>query len=79
MRYTNVVRNIYLPVEVEAPTERKPPEKCVFCSNKIEDGDYYYIGFTPGRVYAETCVEYHCTKWYEYKSKKLRKIVPNQS
>ena len=54
-------------------TERKPPSKCVFCSVPIKPDDYYYLGYTKGHIYAETCANYNCTKWLEKKSYKLRK------
>jgi hypothetical protein len=53
--------------------ERKPPEKCVFCSVAIPAEGYYYLGYTKGHIYAETCDRYDCTKWLEQKSYKLKK------
>jgi hypothetical protein len=57
----------------EKVTERKAPEKCVFCGTDIKADDYYYLGYTEGHIYAETCDSYNCTKWLKQKSYKLRK------
>jgi hypothetical protein len=59
--------------QAKEATERKHPDKCVFCAKPINDEDFYYLGYTRGHIYAETCDSYDCTKWLEQKSHRLRK------
>lgn len=62
-----------IPSKKKELQERKIPEKCVFCTKPIEEDDFYYLGYTRGHIYAETCDRYDCTKWLEQKSHRLRK------
>lgn len=47
----------------------KPPDKCTFCSKKIEDGDHFYAGRDSHNIYAETCEEIKCHTWLKYKTR----------
>lgn len=50
--------------EIKKPEDWPPPKKCVFCSRKIEEEDFYLLGYTRGRIFAETCDCFNCKKWF---------------
>jgi hypothetical protein len=53
--------------------EYKPPEKCTFCSKKIEEGDYFNAGYDEHRIYAETCDHLYCKQWLKWKVRRKKK------
>lgn len=48
------------------------PNKCVFCNAKIEEDDYYYLGYDRHMIYAETCDNRSCVQWLEWKVKRRK-------
>lgn len=61
-----------IPVKKEEPKEAKEPDRCDHCIKKIEEGDYYYVGYDSNDIYAETCTHFRCTQWFKHKAR-LRK------
>jgi len=54
--------------------EKEPvPDKCVFCTAKIEEDDYYYLGYDRHMIYAETCDSRSCVQWLKWKVKRRKR------
>lgn len=49
------------------------PKICDFCAVKIEEDDYYYIGFDRHRIYAATCTQRRCVQWLNWKIKRRKR------
>jgi len=43
------------------------PEHCDLCGLKIEEDDYYYLGFDRHMIYAATCTHLYCVQWLKWK------------
>jgi len=50
----------------------KPPEKCTFCGKKIEDYDYFNVGYDRYKIYAETCDDIKCKQWLKWKARRKK-------
>lgn len=48
------------------------PDHCVFCGAKIEEDDYYYLGFDRHRIFAATCTHQYCVTWLKWKIKRRK-------
>lgn len=55
-----------------ARAKYKSPDKCVFCSRKIEDGDFFNVGYDRYKIYAETCDRIHCKQWLKWKMRRKK-------
>jgi len=49
-----------------------PPDKCVFCGRKIEEGDWLNAGYDEHRIYAEICDDIKCTQWLKWKVRRKK-------
>jgi hypothetical protein len=47
------------------PTKCKfvAPNACIFCSKRIDEGDFFYVGYDEHNIYAETCDNLRCHTW----------------
>ena len=43
------------------------PKICDLCGAKIEEDDYYYLGFDKHMIYAATCTHRYCMQWLKWK------------
>lgn len=69
MNTLNTFLNTWWSQREEEKAKYKAPDSCTFCSNKIEDGDYFYAGYDDNRIYAETCDAFQCHKWLKWKAR----------
>jgi hypothetical protein len=64
------------PATPAKPPEPKEIERCEFCTTKIEEGDYYYVGYDENKIYAEICTDFKCTQWLKWKARQKKGWKP---
>jgi len=64
-----------IPPAKTPPKEAEEPNNCSFCACRIEEGDYYWIGYDEHKIYGECCDSHFCKQWLENKAR-LKKGYP---
>jgi len=49
------------------------PDICDLCGVKIEEDDYFYLGFDKHRIYAATCTHQYCMQWLKWRIKRRKR------
>jgi hypothetical protein len=49
------------------------PDTCDLCGLKIEEDDYYYLGFDRHMIYAATCTDRYCVHWLKWKIRRRKR------